>query len=142
MGSITGGGRYDDLTGIFGLKGVSGTGISFGIDRIYDVMSELELFPESQPNSTQVLVTNFGEEEIGFSLEVLNELRSGGVNAEIFPSNAKMKKQFNYANKRGIPYVAVIGPDEAEKELITLKNMESGGQDTITIKEVLGRLAV
>lgn len=142
MGSITGGGRYDDLTGIFGLTGVSGTGISFGIDRIYDVMSELDLFPQSQASTTKVLVTNFSEEELSFSLEVLNELRTAGINCEVYPSNAKMKKQFNYANKRGIPYVAVIGPDEAKEEVVTLKNMETGSQDQLGLKEVIEKLVV
>ncbi len=142
MGSITGGGRYDDLTGIFGLNGVSGTGISFGIDRIYDVMLELNLFPEEQSSNTKVLITNFGEKELDFSLKVLNDLRSAGISTEIYPSNAKMKKQFNYANKRGIPYVAVIGSEEASNQTITLKDMVSGSQDQLGLKEVLEKLVV
>ncbi len=142
MSSITGGGRYDDLTGIFGLAGMSGTGISFGIDRIYEVMNELELFPDTQAANTKVLVTNFGQEALGFSLQLLNELRIAGINSEIYPSDAKMKKQFTYANKRGIPYVAVIGPDEAKEKVVTLKIMESGSQDKLQLKEVIKKLVV
>ena len=142
MGNITGGGRYDDLTGIFGLAGMSGTGISFGIDRIYEVMNELELFPDTQAANTKVLVTNFGQEVLGFSLQLLNELRIAGINSEIYPNDAKMKKQFTYANKRGIPYVAVIGPDEAKEKVVTLKIMESGSQDKLQLKEVIRKLVV
>jgi len=140
MGSITGGGRYDDLTGIFGLPGVSGTGISFGIDRIYDVMLELGLFPQSQLNNTKLMITNFGEETLDFALKSLNELRNAGINAEIYPESAKMKKQFNYANKKQIPFVAVIGPDEVEKEMISLKDMQSGEQVELSLENVCNKL--
>ena len=136
MGSITGGGRYDDLTGIFGLPGVSGTGISFGIDRIYEVMNDLKLFPVNQESATRVLITNFGSETLTFSLELLNHLRAGGVNSELYPDASKMKKQFAYANKRGIPYVAVIGPDEVENKHVTLKNMVTGTQEKLAIEDI------
>lgn len=142
MGSITGGGRYDDLTGIFGMKGTSGSGISFGIDRIYDVMLELGLFPESNLSATKVMVTNFDESTLPFALQTLNSLRTAGIHAEIYPDSAKMKKQFGYANKKGIPYVAIIGPDEAEKRLVSLKNMDSGEQDVLSLGEVTKKLIV
>ena len=130
MGSIGGGGRYDDLTGIFGLKGVSGVGISFGLDRIYLVLEELDLFPSAVLPRTKVLFINFGNEEALSSLNAIKQLREAGVTAELFPDNAKMKKQFNYANKRNIPYVAIIGASEKENNEITLKEMSTGKQET------------
>lgn len=130
MGSIGGGGRYDDLTGIFGLKNVSGVGISFGLDRIYLVMEELGLFPEAVLPNTRVLFINFGENEALRSLKAIQRLRENGIAAELFPEVAKMKKQFNYANKRQIPYVGIIGESEFANNEITIKEMSSGKQET------------
>ena len=140
MGSICGGGRYDDLTGIFGLKGVSGVGISFGADRIYDVMSELNVFPADAMQSTKVLFANFGEQEEKHSMKLLRQLRDAGINAEIYPENAKMKKQFKYADDKQIPYVAVIGEEEMNKQVVSLKHMLSGEQNVLTIEELIEQL--
>lgn len=140
MGSICGGGRYDDLTGIFGLKGVSGVGISFGADRIYDVMTELNLFPTDPMQSTQVLFANFGEKEEKHCMQLLRSLRSAGINAEIYPENAKMKKQFKYADDKQIPYVAVVGEEEMQNGLIALKHMQSGDQTPLTLEELILKL--
>ncbi|MFI3247983.1 MAG: histidine--tRNA ligase [Rikenellaceae bacterium] len=131
IGSICGGGRYDDLTGIFGMPNVSGVGISFGADRIYDVMVGMELFPEEVNVSTKVLFVNLGEEEQKLSMKLLSSLRSAGISSEIYPDMSKMKKQMEYANKRGIPYVVIIGSDELVKEVATVKNMTSGEQSHI-----------
>ena len=128
IGSICGGGRYDDLTGIFGLKGLSGVGISFGADRIYDVMCGLELFPASVDCTTQVLFTNFGCDEERAVLPLLRSLRDAGISAEIYPESGKMKKQMEYANRRGIPYVAIVGSDELAAGSVTVKNMQTGEQ--------------
>ena len=140
MGSICGGGRYDDLTGIFGLKGVSGVGISFGADRIYDVMTELNVFPADAMQSTRVLFANFGEQEEKHSMKLLRRLRDAGINAEIYPDNAKMKKQFKYADDKQIPYVAVIGEEEMNKQVVSLKHMQSGEQTVLTIEEIIEKL--
>jgi histidyl-tRNA synthetase len=137
IGSITGGGRYDDLTGIFGLPGVSGVGISFGADRIYDVMEQLNLFPESALTSSKVLFTNFGSTEELYVLPVLSKLRNEGVSCEIYPEADKMKKQMNYANRKGIPFVVLAGESEIESGKLTLKNMESGEQQQLTPDELL-----
>lgn len=128
MGSICGGGRYDDLTGIFGLSDVSGVGISFGADRIYDVMEELNLFPDTLLASTQLLFINFGAEEAQFVLSKLKELREAGVSAEIYPESAKMKKQMKYANDKNVPFVAMIGANEMVSDKVNLKDMTSGEQ--------------
>ncbi|MFT3737600.1 MAG: histidine--tRNA ligase [Breznakibacter sp.] len=128
IGSITGGGRYDDLTGIFGLKNVSGVGISFGADRIYDVMEQLNLFPPNNDAVTQVLFTNFGEAETFYCLPLVKQARENGINAELFPDASKLKKQLNYADKKGIPYVAIVGEEEMAQGKITLKYMASGEQ--------------
>lgn len=128
IGSITGGGRYDDLTGIFGLPDISGVGISFGADRIYDVMDQLELFPKDQTISTKVLFVNFGKAEERYCLPLLDKLRKTGVPAEIYPSDDKMKKQMNYANRKGVKYVILAGETEIAEGCVTLKNMESGEQ--------------
>jgi histidyl-tRNA synthetase len=136
MGSICGGGRYDDLTGIFGVPGLSGVGISFGADRIYDVLNELKLFPEEVGATTKVLFANFGEQEEIFILPVLRQLRKSGVNSEIYPEAAKMKKQFKYADDKGIPYVAIIGADEMANNTVSLKNMKSGDQITVAIDQL------
>lgn len=137
IGSITGGGRYDDLTGVFGLKDVSGVGISFGADRIYDVMTQLELFPTDNAATTQVMFVNFGEKEQAYCLPRLNELRDAGINAEIFPDSAKMKKQMNYANKKQIPFVALVGENEMKEEKITLKNMANSEQILCSVSEII-----
>jgi histidyl-tRNA synthetase len=128
IGSICGGGRYDDLTGIFGLPGVSGVGISFGADRIFDVMSELKLFPDETTSLTKVLLVNFGEKEQIYCLQLLNKLRQAGINSEMYPEPAKMKKQMTYANNKHIPYVLLIGENEMNAGTITVKNMETGEQ--------------
>jgi histidyl-tRNA synthetase len=140
MGSICGGGRYDDLTGIFGLKDVSGVGISFGADRIYDVMNELELFPETSEETTQILFLNFGDEEAKYSLGLLKQCREADINSEIYPSSVKMKKQMNYADQKGIKYVAMVGSDEMETGTIRIKEMSTGEQSNLTIDELINQI--
>lgn len=137
MGSITGGGRYDNLTGIFGLPGLSGVGISFGADRIYDVLSQLSLFPESFSHSTDVLFVNFGEKEADYLLPLVTQLRREGISCELYPEAAKMKKQFSYADSNHIPYVAMVGENEMKEGKIGLKNMLSGEQQSVTLQELL-----
>lgn len=137
MGSITGGGRYDNLTGIFGLPGLSGVGISFGADRIYDVLNALDLYPKEAVNSTQVLFINFGEKETAYCLPIVGKLRQAGIRAEIFPDKAKMKKQMSYANAKNIPYVVLAGENEMAAGQVTLKNMESGEQTLVTTEELI-----
>jgi histidyl-tRNA synthetase len=140
MGSICGGGRYDDLTGIFGLKGVSGVGISFGADRIYDVMNELNLFPEMIEATTKVLFVNFGAAEEKYCLPLLTGLRESGISAEIYPDAAKMKKQLDYANRKKIPYVVLVGDNEMKEGKLTVKDMISGEQVSMTWVELRERL--
>jgi len=140
MGSIGGGGRYDDLTGMFGLSDLTGVGISFGADRIYDVLEELKLFPESTSESTTVLVSNFDEQAERFALPLLQKLRSSGISAEIYPSSAKLKKQMTYADDKNIPFVILIGSDEMESGLLTLKNMKSGEQQKLSADQIIGLL--
>lgn len=142
IGSITGGGRYDDLTGIFGLKNISGVGISFGADRIFDVMTQLDLFPKDNTTTTQILFVNFGSKEERFCLPLLKQLRANGINAEIYPEATKMKKQMTYADKKGIPFVALVGENEMQEGVISLKNMLTGEQTNINLKEVIHRLQV
>lgn len=137
IGSITGGGRYDDLTGIFGLKDVSGVGISFGADRIYDVMNQLDLFPKKDGVRTQALFINFGGEDELYALKVLKAVREAGINSELYPDNAKMKKQMTYANKNEIPFVVLIGEKERLENVVTLKNMTSGEQSAVTVEELI-----
>ncbi|MBU2951445.1 histidine--tRNA ligase [Tamlana agarivorans] len=137
MGSIGGGGRYDDLTGIFGLKDVSGVGISFGLDRIYLVLEELGLFPETVNKNVEVLFINFGDKEALFSLKAIKALRKNGINAELYPDSAKMKKQMNHANKREIPFVVLVGDEEIKAYQFTLKNMISGEQDKLSIEDLI-----
>ena len=137
MGSIGGGGRYDDLTGIFGLKDISGVGISFGLDRIYLVLEELNLFPETISESTKVLFINFGEAEAMTCLQAVTKLRQSGVKAELYPNKTKIKKQMNYANRRNIPYVVLVGEEEVKANVFTLKNMESGEQNQLPFNELL-----
>ncbi len=141
IGSICGGGRYDDLTGIFGLPNVSGVGVSFGAERIYDVLTQMNLFPEKLLETTKVIFMNFGEKEEAYCLPVLAKLRKNGVNAEIFPENAKMKKQMNYANKKEIPFVVLAGESEMAENKFTLKNMETGEQKSVSSKELLELLS-
>ncbi len=140
MGSMGGGGRYDDLTGIFGLKDVSGVGISFGLDRIYLVLEELNLFPETVAKKIDVLFINFGETEALFCLKAIKQLRLNNVNAELYPDAAKMKKQMNHANKRHIPFVVLVGEEELKSDSYTLKHMRSGEQETVTLKDLISKL--
>ncbi len=141
IGSITGGGRYDDLTGIFGLPDVSGVGISFGADRIYDVMDQLDLYPQEAAATTQLLFVNFGDKEQAWCLEALRSIREAGIAAEIYPQAAKMKKQMTYANQRQIPFVALVGEQEIKNGLVTLKDMEQGTQENISINDLIKKLA-
>lgn len=137
MGSIGGGGRYDDLTGLFGLKNMSGVGVSFGIDRIYDVLDELKLFPENLDIATQVLLVNFGKEDELYSLKVMQQLRTEGISAEIYPDNIKFDKQMKYANKRSIPYVIIIGEQERAEQKVSLKNFVTGEQQVLSIVDAI-----
>jgi histidyl-tRNA synthetase len=140
IGSICGGGRYDDLTGIFGLKDVSGVGISFGADRIYDVMLQLDLYPSGLEQTAQLLFVNFGEKEEKYCLKVLEKVRKAGISAEIYPDRAKMKKQMSYANNKNVKFVALIGENEMQKEYITLKDMVTGEQAILTLDELIVKL--
>jgi len=137
IGSVSGGGRYDNLTGVFGLPDVSGVGFSFGVDRIYDVLETLDLFPNTNEDSTKVLLINFDKESELYGLGVLSKLRNNQISSEIYPDAAKMKKQFSYANNKNIPFTLVIGSDEIESGKLTLKNMESGEQNSLTIEEII-----
>ena len=141
MGSICGGGRYDDLTGIFGLEGVSGVGISFGADRIYDVMLQLNRFPRRAALDTTLLFVNFGETEVKHIIPILGLLRKNGIASELYPEQAKMKKQMAYADRREIPYVALVGEQEVKDGVVTLKEMETGNQETLKPEELLKRLS-
>lgn len=134
IGSICGGGRYDDLTGIFGMPGISGVGISFGADRIYDVLNELDLYPEAATDSTQVFFVNFGKEEEKYCLKAITKIREAGYNAELYPEAAKMKKQMTYANKKQIPWVIMAGKNEIEQEIFTVKNMHTGNQESQSLE--------
>ncbi len=140
MGTITAGGRYDDLTGMFGMSGMSGVGISFGIDRIYDTLNELNLFPKDNLDTTQVLIVNFDEESEAHALPILSELRSHGIFSELYPDSAKLKKQMTYADRKGIPYVLMIGSKEIEEGKYTLKNMTTGSQESLSIHELVNFL--
>ena len=137
IGSISGGGRYDNLTGVFGMSGMSGVGISFGADRIYDVLNQLDLYPKEAVNATQLLFVNFGEKEAAYCLPVLSQARDAGIRAEIFPDSAKMKKQMSYANDKNIPFVAIVGENEMNEGKLTLKNMTTGEQSVVTPEELL-----
>jgi len=141
MGSIGGGGRYDDLTSMFGLKNLSGVGISFGADRIYDVLEELGAFPKNTTESTKVLISNFDGAAEKFALPILSQLRAAGIAAELYPQAAKLKKQLGYADAKHIPYVILIGSEEMASGLLSLKNMKSGEQSTLTIQALLAQLA-
>lgn len=140
IGSITGGGRYDNLTGVFGMSGTSGVGISFGADRIYDVLNTLELYPKDTLASTKVLFVNFGEKEGAQSLQYVMKLRANGIPAEIYPDSTKMKKQMSYANDKNVAYVAMVGETEMANGSIALKCMETGEQENLTIDEVISKL--
>ena len=140
MGSITGGGRYDNLTGIFGLPGLSGVGISFGVDRIYDVLNTLDLYPKDSLTTTQVLFINFGDKETAYCLPIINKVRANGIRAEIYPDAAKMKKQMSYANAKQIPFVVLAGENEINAGKVTLKNMETGEQSLLTPDELIDAL--
>ena len=137
IGSITGGGRYDNLTGVFGMAGVSGVGISFGADRIFDVLNQLDLYPKEAVKGTQLLFINFGEREAAFSLRVLSQVRAAGISAEIYPDCCKMKKQMSYANAQGVPFVALVGENEMAEGKVTLKNMATGEQCLLTPDELV-----
>ena len=137
IGSISGGGRYDNLTGVFGMSGMSGVGISFGADRIYDVLNQLDLYPKEAVNATQLLFVNFGEKEAAYCLPVLSAARDAGIRAEIYPDSAKMKKQMSYANDKNIPFVVIVGENEMNEGKLTLKNMTTGEQSLLTPDELL-----
>ncbi len=137
IGSITGGGRYDNLTGIFGIPGLSGVGISFGADRIHDVLNDLDLYPKATTNSTQILFINFGEKETAYCLPLVNEARNHGISAEMYPDAVKMKKQMSYANAKQIAFVAIAGENEMKENKITLKNMETGEQMLVPISDFM-----
>jgi histidyl-tRNA synthetase len=137
MGSIGGGGRYDDLTGMFGLKDLTGVGISFGADRIYDVLEELNLFPESAEETTRLLIVNFDADAEKYALPILQALRTNGVAAELYPTSAKLKKQMSYADNKRIPYVVLIGTEEMQSGQLTLKDMKTGEQRTLTQKDLV-----
>ena len=137
MGSITGGGRYDNLTGIFGMPGLSGVGISFGADRIYDVLNTLNLYPQETLNATQLLFINFGQQETNYCLPILAEARAQGIRTEIFPDAVKMKKQMSYANAKHIPFVALVGENEMREGKVMLKHMESGTQQLVSPEELI-----
>jgi histidyl-tRNA synthetase len=136
IGSICGGGRYDNLTGVFGMEGVSGVGISFGADRIYDVLNQLNLFDEVEVSSTQILVVNFGEKETSYALKILDLLHSSDIRSELYPDSAKLKKQISYADSKKIPYVIIAGEDEIKNDSLTIKIMSSGEQKKLALKEL------
>ncbi len=140
IGSITGGGRYDNLTGIFGMPGLSGVGISFGVDRIFDVLNQLDAYPREAVSTTQLLFVNFGEREADYCLKAISAVRRAGIRAELYPDAAKMKKQMSYANAKQIPFVALVGESEMAEGRITLKNMETGDQQSVTVEELIKSL--
>lgn len=140
MGSITGGGRYDNLTGIFGMPGVSGVGISFGADRIYDVLNQLDLYPPTNAEQTMILFAHFGETERNYCLPIATQLRKEGINTEVYPDVCKIKKQMNYADQKQITFVAIAGEDEMANNTITLKNMLTGEQKTISKEQITNEI--
>ncbi len=141
MGSVSGGGRYDNLTGAFGLPGVSGVGFSFGVDRLYDCLEELKLFPEAVATTTQCLIANFDAESEAAVLPVLRQLRAAGIPSELFPEAGKLKKQFQYADQKGIPYVLLQGSEERAASQFKLKKLSTGEERTMSLEEVLAELA-
>jgi len=140
MGSIGGGGRYDDLTGMFGLKGLTGAGISFGADRIYDVMEELNLFPADTNQTTRVLIICFDKDGEEYALPLLQQLRTDGINAELYPAGAKIKKQMEYANNKNIPYTVLVGSEEMQSGLLAFKDMTSGEQQKLSAEDIVAKL--
>ena len=140
IGSITGGGRYDNLTGVFGVDGLSGVGISFGADRIYDVLNQLDLYPKTTVNQTQVIFLNFGEKEMEYCIPLLAQLRAAGISTEIYPDAVKFKKQMQYANDRNIPFVAIVGESEMAENVIMLKDMITGNQEKVLINDIVSKL--
>ena len=140
IGSITGGGRYDNLTGIFGLPNVSGVGISFGADRIYDVLTELNLYPASMLDATQILFAAFGDDELRYALKWAKQLREANIRVEVYPEPAKMKKQMSYADAKAIPFVAIVGGNEMQSNTVMLKNMTTGEQTQVTIEQLINKL--
>ena len=140
IGSVSGGGRYDNLTGVFGLKGVSGVGFSFGVDRLYDVLEELRLFPDEQLQGTKVLLAHFDEQAYYYALGLLSKIREAGIKAELYPDVTKMKKQLDFASKKAIPYVAICGDEEIKSGTVSLKNLETGDQEKLGLEECVKRL--
>ncbi|RZS96224.1 histidine--tRNA ligase [Cecembia calidifontis] len=140
IGSVSGGGRYDNLTGVFGLEGVSGVGFSFGVDRIYDVMEELGLFPEQHADQTKVLITYFDKKGFDYGLKILNRLRQAGIASELYPDETKIKKQFTYADKKKVPYVVILGDNEIKEKNVSLKNLISGKQEVLNVEEMISRV--
>ena len=141
MGSIGGGGRYDDLTSVFGMSGTSGVGVSFGAERIFDVMEELNLFPKDDASTLKLVFVTFDQEALRYAFGWLNKLRAAGINAELYPEPAKMKKQMKYANARKVSYVAIVGSEEMTQEKVALKNMETGEQEKLSLEEVIAKLS-
>ena len=141
MGSITGGGRYDNLTGIFGMPGLSGVGFSFGADRIYDVLNALNLYPKAVVNTTQVLFINFGDQEAAYCMSKIKAVRDAGISAELYPDNVKMKKQMSYANAKRIPFVVLAGENEIRTQKVTLKVMETGEQQVVDTQQLVNILS-
>lgn len=139
IGSITGGGRYDNLTGVFGMEGVSGVGFSFGADRIFDVLNQLDLYPEGSLKTTQLLFVNFGQKEEIHLLPLIAKVRKAGIRTELYPESTKMKKQMGYADAKKIPFVAIVGENEMAENKINLKNMLTGEQNLVTIEELIER---
>ena len=140
IGSITGGGRYDNLTGIFGMPGLSGVGISFGADRIFDVLNQLDLYPKETITGTEVLFVNFGATEAAYCMSLLTKVRATGIRSEIYPDTAKMKKQMAYANAKQVPYVVLVGENEMNEGKLTLKNMTTGEQQLLSVEEMIAVL--
>jgi histidyl-tRNA synthetase len=140
IGSVSGGGRYDNLTGVFGLPDVSGVGISFGVDRLYDALEELQLFPKAAHASTKVMIAHFDDDTLRYSLKVASQLRESSISAEVYPDVTKLKKQLDYANKKGIPHVIVIGTDEMKDGMLTLKDMEKGVQEKLNLEGIISKL--
>jgi len=137
IGSISGGGRYDNLTGMFGMPGVSGVGISFGAERIYDVLTQLDLFPENRSEQTRILFVCFGEKEQTYCLPLLKTLRELGINAELYPDLDKMRKQMSYADQQNIPFVGIVGENEIRENKVMLRNMKTGDQQLCSLKEII-----
>lgn len=141
VGSVSGGGRYDNLTGVFGLSGVSGVGFSFGVDRLYDVLEELHLFPEESVQTSKILLTHFDEKGFNYGLSLVQKFRNAGIKAELYPDQAKVKKQFDFAAKKGIPFVGICGDNEIKDQLISIKDLETGEQVSLTLEVAFKNLS-